>query len=76
MMAPPIVSAVEATLGADPAERGSSSCRRGAGSSRQSMAEELATSSRIAIICGRYEGIDDRAIEILAPRRSRSATTC
>ena len=31
----------------------------------QSLAEELAASAQIAIICGRYEGIDDRAIEIL-----------
>jgi tRNA (guanine37-N1)-methyltransferase len=31
----------------------------------QSLAEELAASAQIAIICGRYEGIDYRAIEIL-----------
>src|SRR5205814_8423071 len=31
----------------------------------QAMAEALATSGRIALICGRYEGIDDRAITIL-----------
>ena len=31
----------------------------------QAMAEELATASRIALICGRYEGIDERAFAIL-----------
>ena len=42
----------------------------------QALAEELAASARIAIVCGRYEGIDYRAIEILEPRRFPSATTC
>ena len=32
----------------------------------QLLAEELAESARISIICGRYEGIDDRAIQILS----------
>jgi tRNA (guanine37-N1)-methyltransferase len=31
----------------------------------QALAEELAASARIGLICGRYEGIDHRAIEIL-----------
>ncbi len=31
----------------------------------QSLAEELAQASRVAIVCGRYEGIDDRAVQIL-----------
>ena len=31
----------------------------------QGVAEELAACARIAIVCGRYEGIDYRAIEIL-----------
>ena len=65
MMAPPIVSAVEETLG------------DGLGATRvlvmsaagrlfdQPLAEELARESRLAIVCGRYEGIDDRAVHIL-----------
>jgi len=31
----------------------------------QSLVEELAANARIAIVCGRYEGIDYRAIQIL-----------
>jgi tRNA (guanine37-N1)-methyltransferase len=31
----------------------------------QPLAEELAHETRIALVCGRYEGIDDRAVQIL-----------
>jgi tRNA (guanine37-N1)-methyltransferase len=31
---------------------------------------------RVVILCGRYEGIDDRVRENLPPRSCRSATTC
>jgi tRNA (guanine37-N1)-methyltransferase len=34
----------------------------------QSMAEELATLERIVLICGRYEGVDERVAEGLADR--------
>jgi tRNA (guanine37-N1)-methyltransferase len=65
MMAPPIVSAVEAILG--PKLIGTRVLVMSAGGRlfNQSLAEELAASAQIAIICGRYEGIDYRAIEIL-----------
>ena len=65
MMAPQIVSAVEAILG--PERIGTRVLVMSAGGRlfTQSLAEELATIARIAIICGRYEGIDYRAIEIL-----------
>jgi len=33
----------------------------------QRMAEELATSPRLLILCGRYEGFDHRVIDILQP---------
>jgi tRNA (guanine37-N1)-methyltransferase len=33
----------------------------------QPVAEELATHERLLLICGRYEGIDQRAIDILGP---------
>ena len=33
----------------------------------QRMAEDLASSSRISLICGRYEGFDQRVIDILEP---------
>jgi tRNA (guanine37-N1)-methyltransferase len=65
MMAPPIVAAVEEVVGA---ERGATRVLAMSAGGRlfhQGMAEELATASRIALVCGRYEGIDDRAISIL-----------
>ncbi len=65
MMAPPIVSAVEATLGSDLAGTRVLVMSAGGRLFSQTMAEELAARARIAIICGRYEGIDYRAIEIL-----------
>lgn len=33
----------------------------------QQIAEELAAKSRLLLLCGRYEGIDQRAIDILQP---------
>lgn len=33
----------------------------------QRLAEELATSERLLLLCGRYEGFDQRVIEILEP---------
>ena len=65
MMAPPIVSAVEETLGAELARTRVLAMSAGGRLFNQSLAEELARSARIAIICGRYEGIDNRAIQIL-----------
>src|SRR5215216_4086303 len=65
MMAPPIVSAVEATLGTDLAQTRILVMSAGGRLFGQATAEELAASARIAIICGRYEGIDYRAIKIL-----------
>lgn len=35
---------------------------------RQSTAAQLSTSGRILLLCGRYEGFDQRVIEILKPR--------
>ncbi|MBW3631746.1 MAG: tRNA (guanosine(37)-N1)-methyltransferase TrmD [Chloroflexi bacterium] len=65
MMAPPIVSAVEETLGTELARARILAMSAGGRLFNQSLAEELARSERICIICGRYEGIDDRAIQIL-----------
>ncbi len=63
MKAPPIVEAVEAVLG----EGRARVLAMSAGGRRftQAMAHELASAGRIAIVCGHYEGIDQRAIEIL-----------
>jgi tRNA (guanine37-N1)-methyltransferase len=65
LKAPPVVSAVEAVLQDSFAETRILAMSAGGQLFTQSMAEELALQPRIAIICGRYEGIDERAIEIL-----------
>ncbi len=65
MSAPPIVSAVEETLGGELAETRIVVMSAGGRPFTQAIAHELVASRRIALICGRYEGIDARAIEIL-----------
>lgn len=65
MSAPPIVSAVEETLGDELAETRIVVMSAGGKPFTQSVAHDLASSRRIALICGRYEGIDARAIEVL-----------
>ena len=65
MMVPPIVSAVEETLGDALGQTRILVMSAGGRLFTQSLAEELARQTRIAIICGRYEGIDDRAVRIL-----------
>ena len=65
MMAPPIVSAVESTIGPDLANTRVLVMSAGGRLFSQSLAWELAAGSRIAVVCGRYEGIDHRAIQIL-----------
>ncbi len=65
MTAPPVVAAVEATLGDDlestPVMVMSAAGRR----FTQEMARELATRPRLALVCGHYEGIDERVTAIL-----------
>lgn len=65
MMAPPIVNGVEETLGERLGETRVLAMSAGGRLFTQQMAQELAASPRLAIICGRYEGIDHRAIDIL-----------
>ena len=65
MMAPPIVAAVEATLGDALGQTRVLVMSAGGRLFDQSLAEDLARESRLAIVCGRYEGIDDRAVQIL-----------
>ena len=65
MLAPPIVRGVEEVLGDElPAARVvllSAAGRR----FDQAVARELAGERRLALICGRYEGVDERAVELL-----------
>ena len=65
LKAPPVVSAVEAILQGSLADTRILAMSAGGRLFTQSMAEELARQPRIAIVCGRYEGIDERAIDIL-----------
>lgn len=65
MMAPPIVAAVEETLGATRDDTRILVMSAGGRLFSQAMAQELAGSGRLAIVCGRYEGIDHRAIDVL-----------
>jgi tRNA (guanine37-N1)-methyltransferase len=65
MKAPPIVEAVESVLGD---EIGSTRIVIMSAAGRrfsQPIAQELAGSQRIALICGHYEGIDQRVADIL-----------
>jgi tRNA (guanine37-N1)-methyltransferase len=65
MKAPPIVGAVEGVLGDDLASTWIAVMAAGGERFSQSLAHDLAARSRIALICGHYEGIDQRAIDIL-----------
>jgi tRNA (guanine37-N1)-methyltransferase len=65
MMAPPLVTAVEETLGDELARTRVVVMSAGGRPFTQASAHELALSGRIALICGRYEGIDARAIDVL-----------
>ena len=71
MMAPPVVSAVEAVLGAG-VERVPIVVMSPSGELlTQRTASELASHPRLAIVCGRYEGIDER-VHALLPTRELS----
>jgi tRNA (guanine37-N1)-methyltransferase len=67
----PIFRAVEEVAGATPEARGETPViLMGPGGQvfDQRMAEELARLPRIALICGHYEGVDDRVRQALATR--------
>jgi tRNA (guanine37-N1)-methyltransferase len=65
MKAPPIVEAVEDVLGDALPETHIAIMSAGGRRYTQEVAAELATRSRLALICGHYEGIDDRVGHIL-----------
>lgn len=67
LMAPPVVAAVEAVRGmTDSPGRLIAMTPRG-GTFDQAMAEELARETRIVLVCGRYEGFDERIFDVLKP---------
>src|SRR5690606_23077476 len=65
MKAPPIVEAVEDVLGDDLPDTHIAIMSAGGRRYTQRVAVELATTPRLALICGHYEGIDDRVGQIL-----------
>jgi tRNA (guanine37-N1)-methyltransferase len=65
MMAPPIVEAVETVLGDELANARLLLTSPGGVRFSQPLARSLAAAGRIGIICGHYEGIDERVIDIL-----------
>ena len=65
MKAPPIVEAVEAVLGAELARTRIILLSAGGRRFTQAVARELAQAPRLALICGHYEGIDERVGELL-----------
>ncbi|MGC4190660.1 MAG: tRNA (guanosine(37)-N1)-methyltransferase TrmD [Thermomicrobiales bacterium] len=65
MKAPPIVEAVEAVLGDDLERTHIAITSAGGRPFTQAIAADLAASGRIAIVCGHYEGIDERVSTLL-----------
>jgi tRNA (guanine37-N1)-methyltransferase len=65
MSAPPIVASVEETLAGELAQTRIIVMSAGGKPFTQAMAHELATSQSVALVCGRYEGVDARAIDVL-----------
>ena len=66
MKAPPIVEAVEATLGLVLDQTRIIILSAGGRKFTQEVAEEFVAAQRLALICGRYEGIDERVSTHLA----------
>jgi len=66
MMAPPVVESVESVLGAVAADRPPIIVLSAAGRPfDQGMARQFASGPGLALVCGHYEGIDQRAIDVL-----------
>jgi tRNA (guanine37-N1)-methyltransferase len=65
LMAPPVVAAVEGVQAEDPG-RLIAMTPRGR-TFDQAWAQELSTESRIVLLCGRYEGFDERIFDVLKP---------
>lgn len=65
MKAPPIVEAVEDVLGEDLGRAHIAITSAGGRQFSQSIAHELAECGRLVLICGHYEGIDERVSTLL-----------
>lgn len=65
MKAAPIVEGVEEVLGSELASTRVLVTSAGGVTFNQAMARRLASERRLAIVCGHYEGIDQRVVELL-----------
>lgn len=65
MKAPPIIEGVEAVLGDELASTHIAIMSAGGRRFTQAIAQQLSQTRRIALICGHYEGIDERVSRIL-----------
>jgi tRNA (guanine37-N1)-methyltransferase len=65
MLAPPIVAGVEEILGDDLGAARVLLMAAGGRPFAQAMARDLAAADRVAIVCGHYEGIDQRVVDVL-----------
>lgn len=65
MKAPPIIDAVEEVLGKDLRDTHIAIMSAGGRQFSQEIAQELSGTRRIALICGHYEGIDERVSQLL-----------
>lgn len=65
LKAPPIVEAVESVLGDELGDAHVIITSAGGRRFNQTIAQELSERRRVVIICGHYEGIDERVSEIL-----------
>lgn len=66
MVAPPIVAGVEEILADDLGQARVLLMAAGGRPFTQALAHDLAGAGRIAMICGHYEGIDQRVVEVLS----------
>lgn len=66
IQAPPVVASVRSMAESEPAPHVVFPSPRGRVFD-QAVAEGLSRRPRVALVCGRYEGIDERALEILEP---------
>ena len=67
MMAPPVVECAEAVRQMDPRSAHVVLLTPQGRTLTQRVAEELSNQSRIMLLCGRYEGFDQRVCDILEP---------
>lgn len=65
LQAPPLVAAIEAALGTERADMPVILLSPGGRRFNQTIAEELAQQPRVALLCGHYEGFDERVRELV-----------